>query len=220
VPDGTKRFRSIEHVGDDVEVADRTRPRVEGQREEEILAATLQLLSENGYDRLTMDAVATAARASKATLYRRWSTKADLVVDAVGRTACLPSPEVVDTGSLRGDLLAFACGAGGLTDRVPMDVLGSVMTAVHREPELAAAVQQSFIAPRLALTRAMFERAAQRGELAEGADVDLLTQVLPAMVVHRIFVYAAEVTPAFIEQVVDEVLLPACRAETLRPAHP
>jgi hypothetical protein len=135
----------------------------------------------------------------------------------VGRSACLPSPELVDTGSLRGDLLAFSCGAGGLTDHVPMDVLGSVMTAVHREPELAAAVQQSFIGPRLALTRAMFERAAARGELAEGTDVDLLAQVLPALVVHRIFVNAGEVTPAFIEQVIDEVVLPACRAETDRP---
>ena len=202
------------------DVVERSRPRVEGEREEQIFACTLQLLSEHGYDRLTMDAVATAARASKATLYRRWQTKADLVVDAVGRSACLPSPELVDTGSLRGDLLAFSCGAGGLTDHVPMDVLGSVMTAVHREPELAAAVHQTFIAPRLALTRAMFERAAGRGELAEGADVDLLSQVLPALVVHRIFVQAREVTPAFIEQVVDEVVLPACRAEAARPALP
>jgi hypothetical protein len=77
------------------------------------------------------------------------------------------------------------------------------------------------MAPRLALTRAMFERAAARGELAEGADVDLLCQVLPAMVVHQIFVYAAEVTPDFIARVVDEVVLPACRAETARaPAAP
>jgi hypothetical protein len=64
----------------------------------------------------------------------------------------------------------------------------------------------------------MFERAGARGELAEGADVDLLAQVLPAMVVHRIFVSAGDVTPAFIEQVVDEVVLPACRAEAARPA--
>ena len=60
-----------------------TRPRVEGDREQEILDATLDVLADVGYDRLTMDAVAQRARASKATLYRRWNGKARLVVDAL-----------------------------------------------------------------------------------------------------------------------------------------
>jgi hypothetical protein len=98
-----------------------------------------------------------------------------------------------------------------------MGLLASLVTALHREPELAAAFQSSFIAPRLSLTRAMYERAAARGELAEGADIDLLTQVLPAMVVHRLFVHGVEPSPDFVERVVDEIVLPACRAETLRP---
>ena len=50
-----------------------TRPRVAGEREEEILDATVRLLVDVGYDKLTLDAVAAEARASKATLYRRWS---------------------------------------------------------------------------------------------------------------------------------------------------
>ena len=52
------------------------RPRVEGDREQEILDAALEVLGEVGYDRLTMDAVAQRAKASKATLYRRWNSKA------------------------------------------------------------------------------------------------------------------------------------------------
>ncbi|GAB3598160.1 TetR/AcrR family transcriptional regulator [Angustibacter peucedani] len=195
---------------------ERTRPRVEGEREEQIFAAALGLLSEVGYDRLTMDAVAGAARASKATLYRRWSTKADLVVDAVSRAACVPSPDVVDTGSLRGDLLHLACDDGGFTDQVPMGVMVALVTALHREPELRAAFDREFLEPRLALTRSLFERAAERGELAEGADVDLLAQVLPALVVHRVFVTGQHPTPDFVERAIDEVLLPACRAETSR----
>ena len=59
------------------QLAASTRPRVEGDREDEILDATLTLLFEVGYDRLTIDAVARRARASKATLYRRWDTKAE-----------------------------------------------------------------------------------------------------------------------------------------------
>src|SRR6266542_664375 len=103
--------------------AHRLRPRVAGDREEEILFATIGALVELGYDRLTMDAVATASKASKATLYRRWSTKADLVVDAISRAKGCPMPEDVDTGSLRGDLISMACGNGGFKDELPMSVI-------------------------------------------------------------------------------------------------
>src|SRR3954470_6016667 len=73
-------------------------------RECELLAVTLELLQEHGYDRLTVDAVATTARASKATLYRRWPTKAELVLAAfVEGTRQVAIPP--DTGTLRGDLL-------------------------------------------------------------------------------------------------------------------
>ncbi|HEY9378647.1 MAG TPA: helix-turn-helix domain-containing protein, partial [Jiangellaceae bacterium] len=65
------------------------RPRVAGEREDEILDATVRVLVNVGYDKLTLDAVAAEARASKATLYRRWKGKAELVVDAVHRAkAC------------------------------------------------------------------------------------------------------------------------------------
>jgi len=195
---------------------ERVRPRVEGEREEEILTAALTLLSDVGYDRLTMDAVAAASHASKATLYRRWSTKADLVVEAVSRRSCMPSPDDVDTGSLRGDLLAMSCGVGGLTDRVPMAVMSSLVTALHREPDLMEAFHRRFLAPRLELTHRLFARAAARGELAEGADTELLATVLPAMVIHRTFIFGVPPERDYVERVVDEVVLPACRAETVR----
>ena len=77
-------------------------PRVEGARESEILDATVRLLVDVGYDKLTLDAVAAEARASKATLYRRWKGKADLVVDAVHRAKACGGPLDVDTGSSAG----------------------------------------------------------------------------------------------------------------------
>src|SRR3569623_1266093 len=105
------------------------RPRVEGEREEEILDATVELLMEVGYDRLTMDSVARRARASKATLYRRWETKASLVVEALVRAKDAPHPADHDTGSLRGDLLATFCGHEGLSGAAT-GVMGAVITAV------------------------------------------------------------------------------------------
>jgi AcrR family transcriptional regulator len=194
-----------------VRTDERTRPRVEGAREEEILAATLGLLAESGYDRLTMDAVATAAKAGKATLYRRWTSKADLVVDAVSRAKACPAPQVVDTGSLRGDLLAMSCGIGGLTDEVPMSVLAGLVTALPREPELADAFQRLFLGPRIAVAVEVFERARARGEISADVDVRLIATVLPSVVIHRLFLQQQDADEAFIERVVDEVVLPACR---------
>ena len=66
-----------------------------------------------------MDAVATAAKASKATLYRRWSTKAELVIDAIERAKGAPQLHDADTGSLRGDLIAMACDQGRPQRRRP-----------------------------------------------------------------------------------------------------
>src|SRR4051794_14484631 len=94
-----------------------SRPRIEGEREAEILDAALRLLREVGYDRLSMDAVATAAHASKASLYRRWGNKAQVVADAMNRADAGFGAPRPDTGTLRGDLLAAACGAGGLIDQ-------------------------------------------------------------------------------------------------------
>src|SRR3954447_6644599 len=89
------------------------RPRDES-RDAVILAATLEVLADVGYDRLTMDAVAARAKASKATLYRRWTNKVTLVIEAL-QHAKSPT-DVPDTGSLREDLLAAFCGVGGLSD--------------------------------------------------------------------------------------------------------
>ena len=189
----------------------RQRPRVEGGREDEILDATVAVVAELGYDRLTMDAVATAAKASKATLYRRWSTKAELVVDAISRAKGCPMPEEVDTGSLRGDLVSMACGEGGFTDKLPMSVIAGLLTALHRDDELQKAFRERFLAPRQALTNKVYERAVERGEIAPGVDVDLLSVTLPAVIIHHAYILGVEPTDDLILRVIDNVILPAAR---------
>lgn len=184
-----------------------TRPRVAGDREQEILHATLDVLADVGYDLLTMDAVATAARASKATLYRRWNGKVALVVDALlSQKGRPPSP---DTGTLRSDLLAAFCGMGGLTDRRQTAVLASVVTAIARDEEFAEAFRRELIGPRTAATRAIFERASERGELRDDLDLDLLATALPGIVLHHHVVLGRHPDQALIASVVDQVILPA-----------
>jgi AcrR family transcriptional regulator len=198
-------------MSDTAEAGPRQRPRVEGGREDEILDATVEILAELGYDRLTMDAVATAAKASKATLYRRWSTKAELVVDAISRAKGCPMPEDVDTGSLRGDLISMSCNEGGFTSEMPMSVMAGLLTALHRDADLQKAFKERFLAPRLALTNGVFERAVHRGEIGADVDIELLSQTLPAVIIHRAFVLGIEPTEDLILRVIDHVILPAAR---------
>lgn len=189
--------------------ASNSRPRIEGEREQEILEATLAVLCDVGYDRLTMDAVATKAKASKATLYRRWSSKSALVIDAL--IAEKDSPDLPDTGNLRDDLLAISCAQGGLADKKPLGILAGVVTATQRDPEFAAEFRERFIEPKVIANRVVYDRAHERGEIRDDLDVDLISSALPAIVMQRALLLGEIVTEELITSVIDQIIMPACR---------
>ena len=118
-------------------------------REAELLAVTLELLQEHGYDRLTVDAVATTARASKATIYRRWPTKAELVMAAFveGTRQVAVDP---DTGTLRGDLLRLGESICAHVS-THASTIRAVLVEVSRSAELDAMMQEQFLDQRKAL---------------------------------------------------------------------
>lgn len=184
------------------------RPRIEGDREQEILDATLEVLSEVGYDRLTMDAVAAKAKASKATLYRRWSNKVSLVIDAVVHSKG-PAPDPEDTGSLRGDLMGVFCGIGGLVDPATVAIFASVITAIARDEEFAEAFRTHVVGPKIAASQQIWQRARARGELREDVDLSLLEPALAGIVLHRVFLMGEQPTADLITRVIDQIILPA-----------
>lgn len=184
-----------------------SRPRVEGLREAEILAATLEVLVDVGYDRLTMDAVATRARASKATLYRRWNSKLRLVIDALLTTKT--TPVVPDTGTLRGDLEQLMCGAGGMTDGEAVGIFASVITAVGRDPEFAQAFRAEVIGPKIAASQEIWTRAKDRGEIRADADLSLFEPALAGILLHRVFLMGEQPTEELVTRVIDQIILPA-----------
>lgn len=184
------------------------RPRIEGEREAEILDAAVEILIEQGYDRLTMDAVAVRAKASKATLYRRWTSKQTLVVDAVIRSKKSADPQDVDTGSLRGDLLATFCGHGGMTERDSTRLLAAVITALHTDQKFAEEFRERFLVPKLAVNQRIYERARARGELRPGADLELLGPALPGILLHRSFIMGQAIDREMVERVIDAIILP------------
>ena len=193
------------------EAATHLRPRVEGDREREILDAALEVLAEVGYDRLTMDAVAQRAKASKATLYRRWNSKATLVVDALATQKT--TPPVPDSGDLRTDLLTAFCGMGGLTDHDTTQTFGAVMTALSTDPEFAAEFRARVLQPKAQVSRTLFQRAADRGEVRADLDLDLVAPALAGIVLHRLFVMGETPGPTLIEHVIDQIILPAVRPQ-------
>ncbi|RLV51296.1 TetR/AcrR family transcriptional regulator [Nocardioides mangrovicus] len=190
------------------------RPRVEGDREGEILDAALELLIEVGYDRLTMDAVAKASRASKATLYRRWETKQALVIDALVRAKGAPEVELPpDTGSLRGDLLETFCGTGDHMASEATKVLGAVCTALTSDAALAAEFRERFIGPKVDVSTQLYARAIERGEIDADADLEVIAPAMAGILLHRAFVLGLPLDDDVVRRVVDHVILPA----VLRP---
>ena len=171
------------------------------------------MLAEVGYDRLTMDAVATAAKASKATLYRRWNGKAD----ARHRRAARPEGRrtvVPDTGTP-----ARRPARGLLRHRRPHrpQRRGDVRQRADRDqPRRRSSPPRSattFIGPKAAVGRAIFERARDRGELREDVDLDLLAPALAGIVLHRVFLLGAAARPGrSSRRVIDQIILPAALA--------
>lgn len=159
---------------------------------------------------MTIEAVAARAGAGKATLYRRWASKAELMVDVIASLS--GSLTVPDTGSLAGDLHGLCASLCDEGESRKLAVMRALASALPHDQALAQAFSEQFIAPRRALLAAVFERAVARGEMAAGRDLELLTAVIPALTMYRLMSGGAAPSQAFIRQVVTEVLLPAATA--------
>jgi AcrR family transcriptional regulator len=176
-------------------------------RETELLEVTLQLLQEHGYDRLTLDAVAARAHASKATVYRRWPSKAELVlaafIEGVRQVAVHPQ-----TGTLRGDLLQLgeACREQAAAQA---GTIRAVLVETSRHPALNEALQSQFLEQRKALIHAVLRDAAGRGEIDAAVISDELWDLLPGYLIFRIVMPSRPPTRQTVEILVDEVLIPS-----------
>ncbi|HWT92151.1 MAG TPA: TetR/AcrR family transcriptional regulator, partial [Solirubrobacteraceae bacterium] len=157
-----------------------------------ILRATLDLLREEGFRALSVEAVRQRAGVGKATIYRRYPDKAALVKAALASLTPAP-PEPPDTGSVRGDLLAlFAAGYDAAPDRAALTAAPRLLADSVDEPELHALFRAALIEPRRAVMRGVLERGMARGEVARGADVELLIDLIAGPIIYRILIDAGE----------------------------
>jgi AcrR family transcriptional regulator len=176
-------------------------------REEELLAATLEVLRETGYDNLTVDKVVARAHASKTTVYRRWPSKAELVCAAfahqVRGTATLP-----DTGSLRGDLLQLAeiiARDAGLY----ASTMAGILAASSRIPQLRKLLVDDLYRDRRDQVHGVLRRAVDRGEIVPEVISEDIWDVLPGYISFRMLQHGRPVTAGTLRALVDELLLPS-----------
>ncbi|SEC32632.1 DNA-binding transcriptional regulator, AcrR family [Streptomyces sp. 3213] len=179
-------------------------------RDADILDATLEVLAEVGYERMTMNAVAARAHAGKATVYRRWESKPQLVLDAfrhMGRTAKIEQPP--DTGSLREDLRAmFKPGAIEEKQR-KLSVTKGLLSMASQDLEVAEITNAVCIEPWASAFREMIDRAIARGEMADDVDLNMLSRLIPSLAAYRALVEGKSVDRPFLLDMVDKLLLPA-----------
>ncbi len=185
------------------------RPRDPG-RDTALLTAALDVLAEVGYERMTMDQVAARAGASKATLYRRWRSKSELVTDAVGRIGDSPRLEdLPDTGTLRGDLVALMRPQSEEESERLVALMGGVASLLSAAPELAEVAGSALVEPFVASQRLLLARARDRGEIDQDVDIDTIALMTPAMTAYRLVVQRRPIDIPHILRLVDTVVLPA-----------
>ncbi|MET3811474.1 TetR/AcrR family transcriptional regulator [Arthrobacter sp. UYEF3] len=180
-------------------------------RDPEILAAALDVLAESGYERMTIDMVATRAKAGKATLYRRWASKAELVIDAVAcmKNADIDMAKLPDTGTLRGDLLASIKPHSIEDNDRKIHVMAGLMSMISCDPGLSDAVQSAIVEPRASVNRLFLQRAIDRGEIPADCDTEKLSLLVTSMAMYRTMVQRKTANREFLISVIDELLLPA-----------
>lgn len=171
-----------------------------------IVAATLALLTERGFDGASTDAIAARAGVSKATIYRRWATKDDLVRAAVASLA--EDLEVPDTGDLQSDLRVFVQGLVRVfADDRGTRLIATVVDQMARNPSFATAMREGFLATRRQAARSILNRARQRGQLhVRDDEVELAVDLLGAVFYYRVLITGDRVDEHVGEQVVAVVL--------------
>ncbi|MEE1761214.1 MULTISPECIES: TetR/AcrR family transcriptional regulator [unclassified Streptomyces] len=180
-------------------------------REAALLDAALDLLAEVGYERMTLSAVCERARASTKTMYRRWANKDELMGAALRRAAFRvvdQSAEMTATGSLRGDLLHNLAPAGGAQAQHSPKYLSGLLVAASDDGSVGGMAKELVRLHHARLAETVLGWARARGEVGDDADPVLLADLTCAAILHQVLVADGQVDAAFVESLVDRVLLP------------
>ncbi|MGB8993830.1 MAG: TetR/AcrR family transcriptional regulator [Pseudonocardiaceae bacterium] len=176
-----------------------------------IFEATLHELTAVGYAELKIEHIANRARASKGSLYRRWSSRAELVADAVHHMlpGCCDAP---DTGCVREDILGCLRGFANLLNGPSGEAVRGLMAETIRDPDLMEVVRTRFVDPGVSLFLDVLRRGAGRGEVRATALTTRIASVGPDLLRQHFLANRSPIPDQVLLEIVDEVILPLVRA--------
>jgi AcrR family transcriptional regulator len=181
---------------------------VDKLRDLAILRAALELVAEQGYDSVTMDAIALRAKAGKATLYRRWKSKPCLIAEAI--QLMMPCEQKVEPkrcgDSLRDYLCEILCIYFGIRDKVRQKVMLSIATAISRDKLLAEALQSDCITNQTSIFSEAIECCIDKK--LEKEQLKLLSDVGPALLFYELIITGKPIKVEYVEHVVDHLIIP------------
>ncbi|MEV6007455.1 TetR/AcrR family transcriptional regulator [Streptomyces sp. NPDC051976] len=193
------------------EAAATRRTRLTPEREGELYAAVVELLREVGYEALTMDAVAARTRSSKATLYRQWKGKPELVATALRHSKGV-SPADIDTGSLATDLHELVRRHDEAETKRDQELMRGLAHAAFQNEDLFRALRELLIEPELESFRVLVQRAVDRGELAaDNPARDFIPHMLFGGALARPIIEGIDPDPEYSHRYIDAVVVPALR---------
>ncbi len=183
-----------------------------------IIEAAINILAEAGFDSMTMDMVAAGAKVGKATVYRRWDSKAELVRDALiwMSRSSVELENLPDTGTLRDDLLALLKPYSMENSERKLRVLARLGSFFSEHRELAKEATIGISEPWTEINRALMQRALERGELSVNADIEMACQVIVSMTFYYSLTQNKSFDKASYSALLDNILLPALKNAVVR----
>jgi AcrR family transcriptional regulator len=172
----------------------------------------MELVHEVGYERCTIEAIAHRAKASKATIYRRWRNKQELLVSALQQHS-INSTKEIDSGSLREDLIDLISEKVRVLRSPDGALISELLSAAKVDSELGKLIPNTIREQQDTSIVLVLDRAQRRGEISSHANVDLLLEIIPAIFAYRIFTTRQNVNKRFIEQLVDDVIIPSIQKQ-------
>jgi len=203
----TNNDETLENAGEPTRVGRKR----DHTRDADLLEAAILVLAETGYDRMTMDMVAARAKAGKATMYRRWASKPELVLEAIAhmKRNQVDLDNLPNTGTLRGDLLGLFKPKSVEEGELKMKALSGLSSMLAQHQELADATNAVIVEPWTVVNRTLIQRAIDRGEFSKDIDIETLAQVIPSMSAYRTVILRKPIDQAFLTTMIDNVLIPA-----------
>lgn len=183
-------------------------------RDQDFIEATLHILAEIGFDSMTMDLVAARAKAGKATLYRRWQSKEQLVRDALISMSrnSIEVDHLPDTGCLRDDLLAVLKPYSMEYSERKLKVLAGLGSFSTQHQKLYDEALTGIFGAWIEINTALMKRALERGELPPDADTALACEVIISMTAFRTSIQRKQFDRTGYETLLDHILIPGLKS--------